>query len=57
MKTLEKGGGTQREMSIASPREDCCFMIENNELRECCGRKVLVRFTLSRFHRIVEEKA
>ena len=31
-------------------------MIENKELHECCGREVLVRFSLSRFHRIVEEK-
>ena len=58
MKTLGKWGETQREMSIASPTEEgCCFMIENNELHECCGREVLVRFSLSRFHHIVEGKA
>ena len=58
MKTLGKGGWTQIEVSIASPREEgCCFMIEKNELHEYCGREVLVRFSLSRFHRIVEEKA
>ena len=57
MKTLGEGGETQREMSVASPREEgCCFLIEKNELHECCGREVLVRFSLSRFHRIVEEK-
>ena len=58
MKTLGKGGGTQIEVSIASPREEsCCFLIEKNELHEYCGREALARFNLSQFHRIVEEKA
>jgi len=57
VKTLGKGGETQREMSIASPREGCCFVTEKTELHECRGREALVRFSLSRFHHIVEEKA
>ena len=32
-------------------------MIENNELHEYWGREALARFSLSQFHRIVEEKA
>jgi len=56
VKTLGKGGGTQIEVSIASPREEACFLIEKKELHEYCGRGALARFSLSKFHRIVEEK-
>jgi len=58
VKALGKGGGTQIEVSTASPREEgSCFMTEKNELHEYCGGEALARFSLSQLHHIAEEKA